>query len=137
MNHITNYYKNKCEILTEQLNSLQNQINKFLKEDDAGDSYPAIAQTYHGNNNIANTPRPVSGDDLMYATSLYNPADGYWNTSEGRAFMSGWSYLARYYNVPSAWGRPGSPPYMASPAAFEAYMRARLPQGVYAPPFRR
>ena len=134
MNHITNYYKNKCEILTEQLNSLQNQINKFLKEDDE----VATERPYPGGNNaVANTPRPATGDNLMYATSLYNPADGYWNTSEGRAFMSGWSYLARYYNVPSAWGRPGSPPYMASPAAFEAYMRAQLPQGVYAPPFRR
>lgn len=36
MNHITNYYKNKCEILTEQLNSLQNQINTFLTEKSRG-----------------------------------------------------------------------------------------------------
>lgn len=137
MNHITSFYKNKCQDLIEQVNFLQNKINRFLKEDDAGDSYPAIAQTYHGNNGVANTPRRISGDELMYSTSFWNPNDPYWSTSEGIAWKAGWSYLIRYYNVPSAWGRPGSPPYMASPAAFEAYMRAQLPQGVYAEPFRR
>jgi|688.fasta_scaffold198568_4 hypothetical protein len=36
MNHITNYYKNKCEILNEQLNSLQNTINTLLTEKSRG-----------------------------------------------------------------------------------------------------
>lgn len=36
MNHITNYYKNKCENLNEQLNSLQNKINTFLTEKSRG-----------------------------------------------------------------------------------------------------
>jgi hypothetical protein len=132
MNHIQNFYKNKCENLTEQLNYLKNQF-RFLKEDDT----IAIAQPINNASGEATNPRPLTGDALMYGTSLYNPADGYWNTSNGRAFMTGWSYLARYYNIPSAWGRPGSPPYMASPATFEAYMREQLPQGVYPPPFRR
>jgi hypothetical protein len=135
MNHIQNFYKNKCENLTEQINYLKNQF-RFLKEDDTGDTI-AIAQTNNNASGEARNPRPLTGDALMYGTSLYNPADGYWNTSNGKAFMSGWSYLARYYNIPSAWGRPGSPPYMASPATFEAYMRGQLPQGVYPPPFRR
>ena len=36
MNHITNYYKNKCENLTEELNSLKNIINTFLTEKSRG-----------------------------------------------------------------------------------------------------
>ena len=135
MNHIQNFYKNKCENLTEQLNYLKNQF-RFLKEDDTGDTI-GIAQTNNNASGEARYPRPLTGDALMYNQSFWNPNDPYWSTPQGTAWKAGWSYLIRYYNIPSAWGRPGSPPYMASRETFEAYMLSQLPQGVYPEPVRR
>jgi hypothetical protein len=36
MNHIQNFYKNKCENLTEQLNYLKNQFNTLITEKSRG-----------------------------------------------------------------------------------------------------
>ena len=134
MNHITNYYKNKCEILTEQLNFLKNRINTFLKEDEAGDDMrePFVQRDPNFNQAVE---AQKSTNDPLYDNSLYDPTNAYWYSSNGRAFMTLWNYLIAHYNQPAYWNRPGSPPYMASPQAFEAYLRGRLPVGVIPPPF--
>ena len=36
MNHITSFYKNKCQDLTEQVNFLENKINTLLTEKSRG-----------------------------------------------------------------------------------------------------
>jgi len=44
MNHIQNFYKNKCENLTEQLNYLKNQFNTLLTEKSRGFNVPQEQQ---------------------------------------------------------------------------------------------
>ena len=132
MNHITNYYKNKCEVLTEQLNSLKNRINTFLKEDDAGDD---MRQPFAQRDPSFNQAVEAQKSNDPYQNSGYDPNHPFWYTSNGQGFMILWNYLVAHYNNPLAWNRPNSPPYMASPQAFEAYLRGRLPVGVIPPPF--
>jgi len=74
--------------------------------------------------------------DPAYMGSLYDPTNVFWSTDAGRAFMQGWNFLLTNYNNPSAWNRPGSPPFMSSPEVFLAYLRQRASEnGTQAPPF--
>lgn len=74
--------------------------------------------------------------DPAYMGSLYDPTNSFWSTPAGNAFMGGWNYLIANYGNPSAWNRPGFPPYMSSPEVFLAYLRQRASEnGTQAPPF--
>jgi hypothetical protein len=74
--------------------------------------------------------------DPAYMGSLYDPTNVFWSTDAGRAFMGGWNYLVTNYQNPSAWNRPGYPPFMSSPEVFLAYLRQRASEnGTQAPPF--
>lgn len=106
------------------------EISQKLFED--YDDRPSEAERAPGQPN-GQTAVPTAP---AYMGSLYDPTNVFWSTDAGRAFMGAWNYLVTNYQNPSAWDRPGYPPFMSSPEVFLAYLRQRASEnGTVAPPW--
>jgi hypothetical protein len=80
------------------------------------------------------SPNPTSQYAPGSEPPVYDPRNKFWDTNNGRQFMVGWNYLIANARDPRAWNQPGAYDYMASPEAFEAWLRARAAKFGIAPP---
>lgn len=113
-------------VLSEKYVEISQKI--FEDFDDRSPDVQRIPGQPNGQTAVATAP--------AYMGSLYDPTNVFWSTDAGRAFMEAWNYLVTNYQNPSAWDRPGFPPFMSSPETFLAYLRQRASEnGTVAPPF--
>ena len=100
MNHITSFYKNKCQDLIEQVNFLQNKINTLLTEKSRGYN---VAQEQQ---NILHPPAWYTNHNLP------NP----WDAMTPRQYSREWQRHLEYWSqmdlgIPGNQGFPRMPLY--------------------------